>query len=105
MPLGQAWLGPTCGVRGTSRVGPLSIDAAGGRARLWRLHFLWLIMIWHNLPVLANAKTDKPEHQQAAPATIIQSGYSIAESMLIRAPTARRGTYGAANKARTRLPS
>ena len=64
MPLGQAWLGPTCAVRGTSRVGPLSIDAAGGRARLWRLHFLWLIMIGLNLPVLANAKTDKPEHQQ-----------------------------------------
>ena len=29
--------GPTCAVRGTSRVGPPSIDAPGGRARLGRL--------------------------------------------------------------------
>jgi hypothetical protein len=42
--------------------------------------------LWLNLPVLANAKEDKPEHQQDG------SGYHhpirifIAESMLIRAP-------------------
>jgi hypothetical protein len=39
-----------------------------------------------NLPVLANAKPINPSTGRTAPATIIQSGYSIAESRLIRAP-------------------
>jgi len=32
---------------------------------LWCIgHFPFAFMIWLNLSVLANAKTDKPEHQQ-----------------------------------------
>jgi hypothetical protein len=40
------------------------MDLGRDRQRAVRLHFLLLIMIGLNLPVLANAKTDKPDHQQ-----------------------------------------